>query len=76
MKTLQKEREMEKRILYIVQNEPHSRINALQLALKTELSIPEAEEILEELSQKGYAEMTVNESGQIFYEVPSPKNSN
>jgi hypothetical protein len=40
------------------------------VALKTELSIQEAEKILEEMARKGYALMRVTESGRVEYEFP------
>jgi len=40
------------------------------IALKTELSIHEAEKILDEMAQNGYTVMQVRESGRIEYEFP------
>lgn len=40
------------------------------VALKTELSIQEAEKALEEMAQRGYANMRVTDSGRIEYEFP------
>ena len=40
------------------------------VALKTELSIQEAEKMLEEMARKGYALMRVTESGRLEYEFP------
>jgi hypothetical protein len=40
------------------------------VALKTDLSIQEAEKVLEGMAQKGYAAMHVTESGRLEYEFP------
>ena len=40
------------------------------VALKTELTIQEAEKLLEEMARKGYAVMHVRDDGRIEYEFP------
>jgi hypothetical protein len=40
------------------------------VALKTDLSIQEAETMLEEMARKGYALMRVTDSGRVEYEFP------
>ncbi len=43
------------------------------VALKTDLSISQAERILEEMAQMGYAIMHVNDNGRIEFEFPEFK---
>lgn len=55
------------------------RITPVELAADTDLSINEAEDILKELSKKGYADLRVSDSGAILYEflgflTPDEKN--
>ncbi len=59
----------EKQILQAAKEEKGIVTPAL-VALKTELSIQEAEKVLEEMAQKGYAMMHVTPSGRIEYEFP------
>ena len=40
------------------------------VALKTELSIQEAEKKLDEMAQNGYTQMQIRENGRIEYEFP------
>lgn len=59
----------EKQILLTAKEEKGIVTPAL-VALKTDLSIQEAEKLLEEMARKGYAAMRVTESGRIEYEFP------
>lgn len=60
---------VEKQILRAAKEEKGIVTPAL-IALKTELSIQEAEKKLEEMAQYGYTVMQVRESGRIEYEFP------
>ncbi len=40
------------------------------VALKTELSIEEAQGLLEQMARKGYAVMHLRDNGRIEYEFP------
>lgn len=46
----------------------HGRLTPVELASNTHLSLEEADKALEEFARKGYAEMTVTDSGSIVYE--------
>jgi uncharacterized SAM-binding protein YcdF (DUF218 family) len=59
----------EKQILLVAKEEKGVVTPAL-VALKTELSIQEAEKALENMAQLGYALMRVTDSGRIEYEFP------
>jgi hypothetical protein len=59
----------EKQVLQAAKEEEGCVTPAL-VALKTELSIDEAEKILEGMTQKGYASMQVNDDGRIEYHFP------
>ncbi len=59
----------EKQVLQAARDE-QGRVTPALVALKTELSIGEAEKILEEMAQKGYASMQVNDDGRIEYHFP------
>ena len=50
--------------------EEQGRITPGLVALKSELSIAEAQKILENMVQMGYALMNIKESGHIEYEFP------
>jgi len=60
---------MEKQILLTAKEEKGVVTPAL-IALKTELSIQEAEKKLDELAQNGYTMMQIRENGRIVYEFP------
>jgi hypothetical protein len=60
---------VEKQILLAAKEESGVVTPAL-IALKTDLSIQEAEKKLDEMAQKGYTMMQVRESGRIEYEFP------
>lgn len=59
----------EKQILRTARDERGVVTPAL-VALKTELSIETAEQVLERMARKGYAEMRVNPGGRIEYSFP------
>jgi hypothetical protein len=59
----------EKQIL-LAAKEENGVVTPALIALKTDLSIQEAEKKLEEMAQNGYAMMQVRESGRIEYEFP------
>jgi hypothetical protein len=59
----------EKQILLAAKEEKGIITPAL-VALKTELTIQEAEKLLEEMARKGYAVMHVRDNGRIEYEFP------
>jgi hypothetical protein len=59
----------EKQILLAAKEEKGLVTPAL-VALKTELTIQEAEKLLEEMARKGYAVMHVRDDGRIEYEFP------
>jgi hypothetical protein len=59
----------EKQILLAAKEEKGIVTPAL-IALKTELTIQEAEKLLEEMARKGYAMMHVRDDGRIEYEFP------
>jgi len=59
----------EKQILLVAKEEKGVVTPAL-VALKTELSIQEAEKALEAMARQGYAQMRVTDSGRIEYEFP------
>lgn len=46
------------------------RLTPLELAANSELALEEADKALENIVRKGYANMTVSESGHIIYEFP------
>ena len=60
---------IEKQILLAAKEEKGVVTPAL-IALKTDLSIQEAEKKLDELAQNGYTVMQVRENGRIEYEFP------
>lgn len=59
----------EKQVLLAAKEEKGIVTPAL-VALKTELSIQEAEKLLQEMAGKGYAVMHVRDDGRIEYEFP------
>jgi len=59
----------EKQILQTAKDE-NGLVTPALIALKTELTIHEAEKALEEMAQNGYTVMNVTESGRIEYEFP------
>jgi hypothetical protein len=59
----------EKQIL-LAAKEEKGLITPALVALKTELTIQEAEKLLEEMARKGYAVMHVRDNGRIEYEFP------
>jgi hypothetical protein len=59
----------EKQVLQAARDE-QGIITPTVVALKTDLSIQEAETMLEEMARKGYALMRVTESGRLEYEFP------
>lgn len=59
----------EKQVL-LVAKEERGVVTPALVALKTELSIQEAEKILESMAQLGHAQMRVTENGRIEYEFP------
>ncbi len=46
------------------------RLTPLELAANSELALEEADQALENIVRKGYANMTVSETGHIIYEFP------
>ncbi|UCF99753.1 MAG: hypothetical protein JSV89_09490 [Spirochaetaceae bacterium] len=60
---------VEKQIL-LAAKEENGVVTPALIALKTDLSIQEAEKKLDELAQNGYTVMQVRESGRIEYEFP------
>jgi hypothetical protein len=60
---------IEKQILLAAKEEKGVVTPAL-VALKTELSIQEAEKKLDEMAQHGYTQMQIRENGRIEYEFP------
>jgi len=60
---------VEKQILLTAKEEKGVVTPAL-VALKTELSIQEAEKRLDEMAQNGYTMMQIRENGRIEYEFP------
>jgi hypothetical protein len=59
----------EKQVLQAARDE-QGIVTPTVIALKTELSIQEAETVLEEMARKGYALMRVTDSGRVEYEFP------
>jgi predicted transcriptional regulator len=59
----------EKEILKIAKNQ-QGKVTPTMVALKSQLSVEEAEQILEKMAKKGYAEMHVTESGRVEYQFP------
>jgi hypothetical protein len=59
----------EKQIL-LAAREARGVVTPALVALKTDLSIERAEQILEQMARKGYAEMRVNPGGRIEYTFP------
>ena len=60
---------VEKQIL-LAAKEENGVVTPALIALKTDLSIQEAEKKLDEMAQNGYAMMQVRENGRIEYEFP------
>jgi predicted transcriptional regulator len=60
---------VEKQIL-LAAKEENGIVTPALVALKTELSIQEAEKMLDDMAQNGYTVMQVRESGRIEYEFP------
>lgn len=60
---------VEKQIL-LTAKEENGVVTPALIALKTELSIQEAEKKLDEMAQKGYTMMQIRENGRIEYEFP------
>lgn len=63
---------VEKQIL-LAAKEENGVVTPALIALKTELSIQEAEKKLDEMAQSGYAMMQIRENGRIEYEFPEFK---
>ena len=61
--------EAERRIL-LAAREARGLITPALVALRTELSIEEAQGLLEQMARKGYAVMHVREDGRIEFEFP------
>jgi hypothetical protein len=61
--------EAERRIL-IAAREARGVVTPALVALRTELSIEEAQGLLEQMARKGYAIMHVRENGRIEFEFP------
>jgi hypothetical protein len=59
----------EKQIL-ITAREAKGIVTPAMVALKTELSIEEAQGLLEQMARKGYAVMHLRDNGRIEYEFP------
>ena len=59
----------EKQVL-LAAKEENGIVTPALIALKTELSIQEAEKMLDNMAQNGYTVMQVRESGRIEYEFP------
>ena len=60
---------VEKQIL-LTAKEENGVVTPALIALKTELSIQEAEKKLDEMAQSGYTMMQIRENGRIEYEFP------
>ena len=60
---------IEKQIL-LTAKEENGVVTPALIALKTELSIQEAEKKLDEMAQNGYTMMQIRENGRIEYEFP------
>jgi hypothetical protein len=60
---------IEKQIL-LAAKEENGVVTPALIALKTELSIQEAEKKLDEMAQNGYTMMQIRENGRIEYEFP------
>jgi hypothetical protein len=60
---------VEKQIL-LAAKEENGVVTPALIALKTELSIQEAEKKLDEMAQNGYTMMQIRENGRIEYEFP------
>ena len=60
---------VEKQIL-LTAKEENGVVTPALIALKTELSIQEAEKKLDEMAQNGYTMMQIRENGRIEYEFP------
>jgi hypothetical protein len=63
---------IEKQIL-LTAKEENGVVTPALIALKTELSIQEAEKKLDEMAQSGYTMMQIRENGRIEYEFPEFK---
>ena len=61
------EKEKEK-IVLLTAKKYGGRITPMEIAAESDLSIDEADGILKKISGKGYADIKVSNSGQIFYE--------
>ena len=59
----------EKKILSVAASEG-GKVTPAIVALKTTLSIEEAENILSDLTRRGYASMEINQAGRIEYHFP------
>ncbi len=59
----------EKEILRVAKTE-HGRITPAVAALKSSCSIEEANQILDSIVEKGYAQMDVDDNGRIVYLFP------
>jgi uncharacterized membrane protein len=66
---LKEEASAEKQVLQAAKEE-RGLITPALVALRTELSIQEAEKLLDDMAQKGYAVMHVTDSGRVEYEFP------
>ena len=61
--------ETERKILRVAQQEG-GRITAAIAALKTDLSLDKAEEVLQDLARRGHAAMQVTDDGRVEYTFP------
>jgi hypothetical protein len=58
------------RQILLVAKEEGGRVTPALAALKTELSIENAEQILQDMAEKGYATMHVTDEGRVEYRFP------
>ena len=63
------QKEKEKVILQLAKNN-FGKITPIDVAMKSQLSIEESENILKEMASKGHAEVRVSDSGNLYYEFP------
>lgn len=59
--------EKEKLIL-LTAKQYQGKITPMEIACETDLSIKDAEDILKKMTEKGYADVQVTQSGNLFYE--------
>ncbi len=60
---------LEVKILRLARNF-HGRLTPLELAANSSLSLEEADNVLEDIVRRGYANMEVSDAGNIVYEFP------